>query len=187
MKNTSAIILILCLYCMTTAFQCNTCSTDALLLNNTRSWFPLKGKTQLSFLDNSENVINFSLFVKDTIETLSNECGDMFKVESLVSTLYLNSEKTDSIHFSLASAGWLCMHAVSNNESNIGMCNVFGLSKESVVAKKLFDQLIGTRIYQEVILLLPNEGNDKNIDSLFIANNFGIVGFNYSNNKYTLQ
>ena len=78
------------------------------------------------------------------------------------------------------------MNASSNDSTNISMCNVFGLSKESEVAKKLFNVKIGNKSYEEVILLLSYVTQSDNIDSLYIANNAGIIGFKYDNKKYTL-
>jgi hypothetical protein len=94
---------------------------------------------------------------------------------------------SDSIYFSLTSGGWLCMRAMSGNIPNMNMCNVFGQTKEGVVAKKLSNQSIGNRTYQEVILLFHGPGLSDNIDSIFIANNIGIVGFKYANKVYALQ
>jgi hypothetical protein len=79
------------------------------------------------------------------------------------------------------------MRAISDNNPNISMCNVFGQSKEGVIAKKLSNYLIGNRTYQEVIVLLHNQGYSDNIDSIFIANHVGIVGFKYTNKTYSLQ
>ncbi|MFI5188354.1 MAG: hypothetical protein ACHQF0_16605 [Chitinophagales bacterium] len=144
--------------------------------------------TQLSFLDSIGNVTNFKLRVIDTTEIAVNqECGTSYKYEYITTSLYLDQNMNDSIHFSLSSGGWLCMNAASNNNPNILMCNVFGLAKEGVIAKKLSNYPVGSRNYREVILLLHNLGFSDNIDSVFIANDVGIVGFEYSNKKYTLK
>ncbi len=156
-------------------------------LDDTKSWLPLKGRTQLSFLDNTGSVRTFNLRVVDTTETAFNECGNSYKYEYINATLYLNQSMTDSIHFSLGSGSWLCMRTMSNNSPNIAMCNVFGQTKQGVIAKRLSNYPVGTRTYQEVILLLHSPVYSDNIDSVFIANHVGIVGFKYSGNKYSLQ
>jgi hypothetical protein len=184
-KITTASILIL--YCLTTSFQCNKCKVGDLHLDGTRSWLPLKDKKQLTFLDNSGSLTNFSLQVIDTTETSYSECGDSYKYEYIKTSLFLNTSMTDSIHFILGSGGWLCMTATSNNTPNITMCNVFGQTKEGIIAKKLSNYSIGNKNYQEVILLLHNPGYSNNIDSVFIANNVGYVGFTYLNKRYFLQ
>jgi hypothetical protein len=174
-------------FCFTTSFQCNKCSTADIKLDKTRSWFPLKGKTILPFLDNNGTLVNFSLRVIDTTEFALNDCGDSYRYEYLNTSLYLNSAQTDSIHFSLASNGWLCMRATSGNNPNIAMCNVFGQTQEGKIAKRFYNYSVGRQKYQEVILLIHNVGFADNIDSVYIANNVGIVGFKYSTKTFTLQ
>jgi hypothetical protein len=180
-------IIVGLIFCLTSSFQCNKCRTADIKLDDTRSWFPLKGKTSLPFFDNTGILANFNLVVKDTSEIIFNECGESYNAESIKTTLYLNATKTDSIHFSLNSNGWLCMYARSGNNPDIGMCNVFGQVKAGIVAKRFYNLTVGARSYQEVILLLQSPGLPGNIDSVFIANNVGIVGFNYLTKKFTLQ
>ena len=154
----------------------------------TRSWFPLKGRSQLLFADDIGNLTNFKLHVVDTTEIAVNqECGTTYKYDYITTTLYLNPSMSDSIYFSLASGDWLCMRAMTGSNFNINMCNVFGQTKEGVIAKKLSDETIGSRTYSEAIVLLHNQGNLDTIDSVFIANNAGIVGFKYANKKFVLQ
>lgn len=156
-------------------------------MDNTRSWLPLKGKTQLRFIDNSNTSVNFQLKVVDTTETATNDCGDLYKYEYIKASLYLNQNQTDLIHFSLASGGWLCMSAESNNTQNLSMCNVFGQTKEGAVAVRKSNYKVGGRTYSEAIVLLSSPAYSNNIDSVVIANNVGIVGFKYGNTTYALQ
>lgn len=142
----------------------------------------------MTFADEGGNLSNFKIHVVDTTEIAVNqECGTSYKYAYITTTLYLNPSMSDSVFFSLASAGWLCMNAMTGNKQNIVMCNVFGQTKEGIIAKKLSNQTIGSRTYPETILLLHNQGNSDNMDSIFIANNAGIVGFKYENRKYALQ
>ena len=187
MKTNLMILTSLFAFILTSSFQCQKCGTGTLSLDDTKSWLPLKGKTQLAFFDNLGSLTNFPLKVIDTTETSLNDCGAPFRYEYIKATLYLNQTSTDSIHFSLASSGWLCMQAWSNNNPNVSMCNVFGQTKEAVVAKKLSNYPVGNRTYSEVILLLSSPALTNNIDSIFIANRTGIVGFKYANKTYTLQ
>lgn len=186
MKVNTAILTLLFVYCLTTSFQCQQCGTGTLKLDNTKTWFPLKGRTQLSFIDNSGGLTTFPLKVVDTTETALNDCGEPYRYEYINTTLYLNQASTDSIHFSLASSGWLCMRAWSNNTPNVSMCNVFGQTKEGVVAKKLFYHPVGSKTYPEAILLLSSPSLSNNIDSIIIANRVGIVAFKYGSNRYFL-
>jgi hypothetical protein len=60
-----------------------------LKLDATRSWLPLKGRTQLAFLDNVCNLTNFGLKVVDTTEiALNQECGTTYKYSSKSREIY---------------------------------------------------------------------------------------------------
>jgi hypothetical protein len=187
MRINKLTITLFVLFFLTASFQCNKCRTSDIKLDNTRSWFPLKGKTSLPFFDNTGFLTNFNLLVKDTSEVVFNDCGASYNAEYLKTTLYLNTTKTDSIHFSLSPGGWLCMYVTSGNNPDMSMCNVFGQTQAGIVAKRFYNFTVGVRSYQEVILLNHSPGLAGNIDSVFIANNVGIVGFNYSAKKFTLQ
>lgn len=187
MKTNTAILTLLFIFCLTSSFQCQKCGTGTLRVGDTKSWFPLKGRTQLSFFDNSGSLTNFALRVVDTTETALNDCGEAYRYEYIKSTLYLNQGLTDSIHFSLSSSGWLCMNAWSNNNPNVSMCNVFGQTKEGRVAKRLSSYTVGNSTYPEAILLLSSPALTNNIDSVVIANHAGIVGFKYANKTDALQ
>ena len=180
-------IFLLLLYCLTTSLQCHNCSTKPLRLGSTRSWFPLKGKTQLTFVDSSNSPHLFKLKVVDTTETAINDCGDSYEYQYINTSLYLNADKTDSIYFTLGSGDWLCMQVYSSGAPNILMCNVFGQTKEGLIAKSLNNYTIGTHQYKDIVLTMHNEGYSDNIDSVFIANNAGIVGFKYAGKTYSLQ
>jgi hypothetical protein len=188
LKPNLTILFLSLLYCLTTSLQCNKCHTGDLHLDATKSWFPLKGKTQLTFRDDAGNSTDLKLHVVDTTEIATNpDCGTSYRYEYITTSLYLNPAKSDSIFFSLASNGWLCMNATTGNNQNIVMCNVFGQTKEGIIARRLYNQTIGSRTYAETILLLHNQGFSDNIDSVFIANNAGIVGFKYATRRYSLQ
>jgi len=187
MKSKRITFSLLFLYCLTTSLQCDNCSIRALRLDATKSWLPLKGKTQLSFLDNAGTVSIFRLSVVDTTEIATNDCGEAYQYEYITTALYLNQPVTDSIRFILASGGWMCASAVTGSNPNFSMCNVFGQAKEGTIAQRLNNHRIGNTTYKKVILLRHNPGFSNSIDSVYIANQFGIVGFNYFNTKYSLQ
>lgn len=187
MNVNALIVTFLVVGCLTTSFQCQKCGTGTLRLDHTKTWFPLKGRTALTFLDNTGTITSFPLRVVDTTETASNDCGEPFNYEYIHATLYLNQGLTDSIHFSLASSGWLCITAISNGEPNVSMCNVFGQTREGRVAQKLTNYTVGNRTYAETIVMLSSPALNDNIDSIFIANHEGIVGFSYGDRKYALQ
>lgn len=188
MNSKTVIIFLIFTYILNLSFECKTCRNRNLYLDDTKSWFPIKGKTQLTFIDNLGNSTVFKLHVVDTTATaIDQECGAITNYQYINSSLYLNSNKTDSIYFTLGSSAWLCVRAYSNNNPNITMCDVFGQTKEGIIAKRLSNYHLRNKIYPEVILLIHNQGYSDNIDSVFIANKVGIIGLNYFNKKYVLQ
>ena len=187
MKTYRAILILLASFCLITSFQCDKCSTRTLRLDDSRSWLNVKGTTQLAFVDNTNSISNFKLKVIDTIETAANNCGDLFQFENLNTTLYLNPTMSDSIHFILGSGSWLCMRAVSDGKYNINICNVLSKSPTSTVVSKISNYTVGSRMYRQVVLVTDNHGTAGKIDSVMIANNAGLIGFNYENKRYFLQ
>ena len=130
----------------------------------------------------------FSLKVIDTTETAVNQkCETTYTYDYINTTLYLNLAMTDSIFFTLSSGGWLCMRAYSNDSLNMGICNVFGEAKDGIIAKRLKNYLIGNKTYNDAILIFHNQGYSDTIDSVYIADHAGIVGFTYFGRNYTLK
>jgi hypothetical protein len=130
----------------------------------------------------------FSLKVIDTTETAVNQnCGTTYTYDYINTTLYLNQTMTDSIFFTLLSGGWLCMQAYSNNNPNMTICNIFGEAKDGIIAKRLGRYSLGNKTYDDAILIFHNQGYSDTIDSVYIADHAGIVGFNYYGKNYTLK
>lgn len=186
MKQKLILLALLVICVSTSSFQCQQCKTGTALLGNSRSWLPLKGKTQLSFIDPSGNSVHFKLRVVDTLETLINDCNEPFSYEYINASLILNQTQTDSINFTLSAKDWMCAFAWSDSNISMSMCNVFGQAKEGVIARKLRNYTAGNNLYQEAIMLLGSAANSNKIDSVVIAKNAGIVAFSYAARKYVL-
>ena len=101
MRRKVSEVALLIIFCMTTALQCEKeCKSGEYRLDASRDWLPLKGKTQLTFLDNSGSINNFKLNVNDTVETNVNpDCTIIY--ESINAALFLNPLGTDLIVLSL--------------------------------------------------------------------------------------
>lgn len=172
---------------MTSSLQCEKeCKSGEYRLDASRSWLPLKGKTQLTFLDNAGTINNFNLNVYDTVETNVNvDCTIIY--ESINVVLFLNPPGSDVITLGLNPPNSLVVSGSNGNNPGFHMRDVFQKAREGSVAKRLSNYTIGSRTYGEVILMLNSVGNSNSIDSIFIANNVGIVGFKYMGKKYSLQ
>lgn len=190
MKLLNLFIILILIHITTSSTQCRKCITNDLRLDNSRTWLPLKGKTQLIFLDRNGQMKNFSLHVIDTIETAQNlECSSTYNYEYIKATLYLNTSKTDLISLQLASPSSLSIRANTDTSFNIGIRGFLNQasSNEGHFKTRLYNYNIGNRTYSEVLLVKHNPGSSDSIDSLFLANGTGIIGFNYLNQKYILQ
>jgi hypothetical protein len=75
------------------------------------------------------------------------------------------------------------MRGLTNNSTNIFVCNAF---EDSRASKRFINYTVGNRNYKEVFLMWSIPGNPNKIDSVFLANEVGIVGFNYGGKKYFL-
>lgn len=177
---------LLLLYCLT-SFQCNYCQKKPLLLGSTKSWFPLKGKTGLTFLDNAGYAHIFDMKVTDTTEIRPDECGNSYQYQYINASLYLNADKTDSIYFNLTPSDYLCIQVISDSVYNVSLCDVFENANHRSTANRMSNRTIGNNAYKDVILIVHNSGFPDNIDSIFIADNAGIVGFKYQEMNYSLR
>jgi hypothetical protein len=184
------ILFLLFLGLTTSSFQCDKCFEGDRRLDKSRSWLPLKGKTILSFISENNQPADFDLHVIDTLQTYSNaECSSLYRVEYIQATLYLNARRIDSIFLQLASPSALHVRAVTDTSYNIGVSGFLIQSRKNDGAFKnrFYNFSIGSRKYDEVLLIKHGEGYNDAIDSLFLANNVGIVGFKYLGKKYSLQ
>jgi hypothetical protein len=190
MKIKLQIPVLLFIFCLTTALQCNKdeCKSGEFRLDTSKSWLPLKGKTQLSFLDGAGNPVNFNINVVDTVKTNVNpDCGATTIYEEITVIISLNPPNRDVIVFSLNPPNFLVVTGSSGTDPLFYMRDVFKKANEGNVVKRLNNYFIGSRSYNEVILMTRSTPVANSIDSVFMANNAGIVGFNYNGVKYSLQ
>lgn len=187
MKGKDHVIVLLLIFWLSTAFQCEKeCKSGEYRLDASRSKVPLKGKTQLTFLDNAGNINNFNLNVYDTEETNVN-LGCTIIYESINVVLFLNPPGSDVIVLRLNPPNSLVVSGSNGNDPGHHVKDVFQKAREGSVAKRLNNYTIRGRSYREVILMLNTVGNSNSIDSVFILNNVGIAGFKYMGKKYSLQ
>ena len=185
MKLSHSILLLLSIFLLTTSFQCDKCHEGDFKLKGTRVWLPLKGQTQMTFIDELGSVLNFQIKVIDTLQTYNNnECSSQFRSESIVLTLYLNSTQTDSIWVQLGPPMSVSLHASSTDTLYMSSGRFFNSPPSNVVIP-LSNYKVGGKLYNEVILFKANEGNNKSTDSIVLAKDFGVVAFKYKSRNYT--
>lgn len=190
MKPRNSILLVLIFINSVQLIGCVKCRKGDLRLDYSRSWLPLKGKTQLTFLNEVGQPQNFQVHVIDTLQSYADSvCNLIHKVEYIQVSLYLNMQKTDSIFIQLASPSSLSIRAFTDTSFNIGIGGFLTgyAGSHGNFQDRLRNFNNGNKTYGEVLLIKHAEGYSDSIDSLFLANGTGIIGFNYLNKKYILQ
>lgn len=169
---------------------CAKCTRGDYHLDSSRRWLPLKGKTQLTFLNKTGQPQNFQMHVIDTLQSYTDSaCGLLHKVEYIQVSLYLNTQKTDSIFIQLSPPSSLFIRASTGTNFNIGIGGFLNgyAGSHGNFKDRLYNFNNGNKTYNEVLLINHAEGSSDSIDSLLLANGTGIIGFNYFNEKYILQ
>jgi hypothetical protein len=159
-------------------------------LDGSRSWLPLKGKTQLTFLNRNAESKTFALHVIDTLQAFTDSmCNLMHKVEYIQVSLYLNTSRTDSIFIQLAPPSSLSIRAFTDTSFNMGIGGFLTgyAGSHGNFKDRLYNYNNGNKIYPEVLLIKHADGYSDSIDSLFLGKNAGIIGFNYLGEKYILK
>lgn len=175
---------------MLSATTCsNECPRGNLRLDSgSRNWLPLKGKRQLTFVDQSGTAVNYAIYVVDTLQLYVKQpdCSGEYAYEYINVDLYLNTAKTDSIHCAMASGSWLSLWAVSSNKPSMTYGNLLGQPNSTSLKTRFSTLTLGNRSYSDVLLATSMISNGG-VDSVYIAYNYGLVGFSYQNQKYVLK
>lgn len=185
MKSIYLTVLVSLLFTSLTSTTCCKEPKGDKRLDDSKSWLPLTGRTSLSFIDENGTPILFPLQVTNGIENINTGCGSYIQ-EYIQANLFLNSARTDSIFLSLSGPNILNIQAVSDNKINISYNHVLAYqSPEKIEMHK--NVTLGGRSYNEVVLAMPYKNDSHTIDSIFLANNQGLIGFKYKNKQYQLQ
>jgi len=169
------------------SFQCNKCvDIPDALIDNSRQWLPLKGKTQLTFVNSNGLAKMFKLIVVDTIETETSCTNKTYKYESIRGRLVLDNLDKDFIAFAIHPPNNLCIQCMTDRSNEVNGCNILTKPVFNGTATNLTNFKLRSSIYQEVILLKSSLANPI-MDSVVVAKNFGIVGFKYNGESYMLQ
>ncbi|TAG30045.1 MAG: hypothetical protein EAZ35_08715 [Sphingobacteriia bacterium] len=186
MRN-QLIFIMIAILIFNTSFQCNKCvDIPDTLIDNSRQWLPLKGKTQLIFINSNRLAKMFKLLVVDTIETQTSCTGKPYKYESIFGRLSLDTLGKDFIAFAIHPPNNLCIQCITDRSNEVNGCNILTKSVFNGTATNLTNFRLRSSVYSEVILLKSSLANPI-MDSVVIAKNFGIVGFRYNGDSFILQ
>ena len=179
--------IVIAILIFNSSFQCNKCvDIPDALIDNSRQWLPLKGKTQLTFVNSNGLAKMFKLIVVDTVKTETSCTNKPYKYESIRGRLVLDTLDKDFIAFAIHPPNNLCIQCMTDRSNEVNGCNILTKPVFNGTAINLTNFRLRSSIYQEVILLKSSLANPI-MDSVVVAKNFGIVGFKYNGESYMLQ
>jgi hypothetical protein len=185
LSGTRIMAILLLLQMVTSSFQCSNCRQKDIYIDNSKSWLPLRGTSQLAFLDDAGNTHYFTARGLDTTVVNTTDCGTFYKYQYITNVLYLGN--ADSIYFLLFNKANLEARATNDNKYSFSMFAIFQKAQEGVEAKNLLLFNVGSRTYKQGIIIFRSQYAQGNIDSVILANNAGIVGFKYFDKRYMLK
>lgn len=179
--------IVIAILIFNSSFQCNKCvDIPDALIDNSRQWLPLKGKTQLTFINSNGLAKVFKLIVVDTVKTETSCTNKPYKYESIRGRLVLDTLDKDFIAFAIHPPNNLCIQCMTDRSNEVNGCNILTKPVFNGTAINLTNFRLRSSIYQEVILLKSSLANPI-MDSVVVAKNFGIVGFKYNGESYMIQ
>ena len=160
-------------------------------LGENRNWLPMQGRTSLQFVTDNGSIRSFPISVTDTILKESNCYASTFfehellKVEITLDSIP-SSSKPENISVKLDYENDM---AVTTTQYTMNEQNYWFYSLKNVVnyqgTTPLSNFQLKNRIYPTGILHSSRYKNHV-FDSIYLAKNFGIVGFKYKSVWYFL-
>jgi hypothetical protein len=161
-------------------------------LGETRNWLPMQGRTSLQFVTDNGSIRSFPISVTDTILKVSSCYSSTFNEhESLKVEMLLDSipsiSKPEIISVQLDFENEM---TVTTKQYTMDEQNYWRYSLKSVGnylgTTPLSNFQLKTRVYPTGVLF-SSRYKDHVIDSVYLAKNFGIVGFKFKKVWYYLH
>lgn len=177
------------------SFQCNECvDRPSTKLDDSRNWFPLKGKTAIDYVSSNGTIRTFPVRVVDTTNTYE-QCvsrGTYFSTEKI--DVYLTLDTTlgtyNYIYFGLGNVYDLYVQGTSDTTFPYPYFdrwfNVFSRAGKDMYVIAQNNYRLNNTTYPRVIILKSAYLNPM-LDSIILARNYGIAGFKYKGVRYALQ
>jgi hypothetical protein len=176
------------------SFQCNECvDRPSTQLDDSRNWFPLKGKTAIDFVSSNGTIRTVSVRVVDTTYSLE-QCvsrGTYYSKEKIDVQLILDttSSSYQYIGFYLGNVYDLYVQGTSDTTlpypNYDRWYNVFSRAGKDMYVIALNNYRLNNTTYPRVIILKSAFLNPM-LDSIILARNYGIAGFKYKGVRYAL-
>ena len=189
--------ILLVLFIFNSSWQCQECiDRPSTQLDDSRNWFPLKGKTAIDYVSSNGTPRSFSVKVSDTTYRFE-QCvskGSYYSYEYIKIQLLLDRLPDsicnvcyDDIDLNLGNVNdlYVTTFAGSPNPRVHRWYNVFSQAQNNPNIITLNNYRLNNTTYPQVILLKSADLNPL-IDSIFLARNYGIAGFKYKGVRYTL-
>lgn len=173
------------------SFQCNECvDRPSTKLDDSRNWFPLKGKTAIDYVSSNGTIRTFPVRVVDTTNTYEQcvSTGTYYSKEKIDVHLILDttSGRYQFIGFYLGNIYDLYVQGTSDTTAPYDRWfNVFSRAGNDMYVIALNNYRLNNTTYPRVIILKSAYLNPM-LDSIILARNYGIAGFKYKGVRYAL-
>lgn len=160
------------------SFRCSKCTTGLLRIESGREWLPPVGTTQVTYVSSAGASLTTGVRVAEATEEHPNECGGTFQRESKTAAYYLDAGRTDSVQLRLGPPAQLGFIAKGGST----VLELYDLLNQG---QRLSNFVVGTHSYASLVRVALNQ-NGAGIDSIYVAQNEGLVGFKYGGTQYAL-
>ena len=186
--------ILLLLFIFNSSWQCQECiDRPSTKLDDSRNWFPLKGKTSIDYVSSNGTIRTFPVRVVDTTNTYE-QCvskGTYYSMEKI--EVHLTIDTTlgtyNSISFGLSNVYELYVQGTYDSTFPYPKFdrwyNVFSRAGKDMYVIALNNYRLNNTTYPRVIILKSAYLNPI-LDSIILARNYGIAGFKYKGVRYAL-
>ena len=187
--------ILLLLFIFNSSWQCQECiDRPSTKLDDSRNWFPLKGKTAIDFVSSNGTIRTFPVRVVDTTNTYEQcvSTGTYYSKEKIDVHLTLDttSGSYQYIGFYLGNVYDLYVQGTYDSTAPYPnydrWFNVFSRAGNDMYVIALNNYRLNNTTYPRVIILKSAYLNPL-LDSIILARNYGIAGFKYKGVRYALQ
>ena len=160
-------------------------------LGENRNWLPIQGRTSSQFVTDNGSIRSFPISVNDTILKVSSCYSSTFneheslKVEMLLDSIpSISKPEIISVQLDFENQMTVTTKQYTMDEQNYWLYSLKNVGNYQGTTP-LSNFQLKNRIYPTGVLL-SSRYKDHVIDSIYLAKNFGIVGFKYQKVWYYL-
>ena len=183
--------ILIVIFLLNSSLSCETCyEYPNTKLGDTRNWLPIQGRTSLQFVTDNGSIRSFPIIETDTIlkEPYCKKSGyydyEYLRFEIILDSV-LSSSRLEEIVVELKYENEMNINTYEDSLGGASWYRVFTNLGRYRGVTQISNFQLNNRIYSTGILFNTFK-NELVIDSIYLAKNFGIVGFKYQKVWYYL-